>query len=339
MKGKFKVGDKVVISPKYRDKYNCITTVGTVTKVSFNDTRRVYVVKFEGKRFETYFFSYELELAPKEKIEIHPLEQIEAQKKEGTPKNESKSKPIQIVYFRPQDIQQKEQEKPKFKVGDSVFLTPQAIEWLKDNDHCRIIDPADYYKPFKVTQSLVLPYGSEERISYRLNNKYTIVFFEEDLTSTRQAQDQTSIDLDTLNRLKKSWITISNIYLHEFCRRHDFSYNEDMWISGNPGTTAEVCDMIVSMDDIRYDVDNQIDPDLFQKWYWKSLEIYELTDGKVLYMNYPSFCKGAPDEFTSERMEKLRASKKRMDEAQKDFEETVQQYVEQSCHEQRKKLF
>lgn len=311
MKGKFKVGDKVVISPKYRNKYNCLTTVGTVTNVGFNGIRCTYNVKFENKKFEKYFYSYELELAPKEKIEIP---------KEGdTPKN----KPIVEVNFRPQDVQQEKQE-PKFKIGDSVFLTSQAIQWLKDNDHSHNIDPTDYYKPLEITQSFILPYDSkgEKRTYYRLNNKYGIIFFAEDLIPALSENKCTQKDSTLANNpyllstLKNNWIKICNSYLVEFCKRHEFSYDEDMWISGNPGTTAEVCDMIISMEDIRYDVDNQIDPDLFQKWYYKSLDVYELTNGTQKYLNYPSFCKGAPDPFTNERIEQLRKAHQRVQEAE-----------------------
>lgn len=329
MKSKFKVGDKVVISPKYCNKYNGITTVGTVTKVSFNGDRRVYVVKFKDKRCEKYFFSYELESAPKEKIEIHPLEKIETQKKENT----SKDKSIVDLFLHPQDVQQKEQYKLKFNVGDKVFLTSRAILWLKYNDHDHIINPADYYKPFEVTRITVRPYKDETRICYILNHQCGVYFVGEDLTSTRQAQNQTSIDPDTLNRLKKSWIQVCNIYLHEFCRRHNFRYERDMWISGDPGTIVEVCDMFISMDNIRYDVDNQIDPDMFQKWYWKSIEVSELTNGAQSYLNYPSFCEGAPDSFTEERMEQLRKAHQRVQEAKEALKLEIETFKEN------KKLF
>lgn len=297
MKRKFKVGDRVVINPKYRNRYNCITTVGKVSKVDFNGTRCIYIVKFEGKRFEKYFYSYELELAPEEKIET--------QKKEDALKN----KPLMKVFSSSHD----EVEKPLFNVGDKVFLTSQTIEWLKYYDHSHIINPADYYKPFEITHSLTLPYDGVERVCYVLNKKQEIFFLSGDLVSapseyihTHQETTQTNDDSKTLDRLKKSWILICNVYLKEFCRRHNFRYEEDMWISSNPGTIVNVCDMFISMDDIRYDVDNQIDPDMFQKWYWKSIEVSELTNGAQSYLNYQSFCEGAPDPFTEEYMEQLR---------------------------------
>ena len=317
MKSKFKVGDKVVISPKYCNKYNGITTVGTVTKVSFNGDRRVYVVKFKDKRYEKYFYSYELELAPEEKIET--------QKKEDALKN----KPIIETFFRSQD----EVEKPLFNVGDKVFLTSQAIEWLKEYDLDHIIDPKDYHKQFEVTRITVRPYKDETRICYILNHQCGVYFVGEDLTSTHQTQNQTSIDSDTLNRLKKSWITISNIYLHEFCRRHEFEYSDARWISDNPGTTVEVCDMLISMEDIRYDVDNQIDPDMFQKWYYKSLDVYELTNGAQSYLNYPSFCESAPDPFTEDYMKKLQDAHKRVQEAKEALKLEIETFKEN------KKLF
>lgn len=317
MKSKFKVGDKVVISPKYRNKYNNITTVGTVTKVSFNGDRRVYAVKFKDKRYEKYFFSYELELAPEEKIET--------QKKEDTLKN----KPIVETFFRSQD----EIEKPLFNVGDKVFLTSQAIEWLKEYDLDHIIDSKDYYKQFEITQVLGIHHEGRWRVCYVLGNQRTIYFFNEDLTHTRQESAQNNINSNNLDSLKKSWITISNIYLHEFCRRHEFEYSDARWISDNPGTTVEVCDMLISMEDIRYDVDNQIDPDMFQKWYYKSLDVYELTNGAQSYLNYPSFCKGAPDSFTEDYMKKLQDAHKRVQEAKEALKLEIEAFKEN------KKLF
>lgn len=307
MKSKFKVGDKVVISPKYRNKYNCITTVGTVTKVDFNGFRCVYAIKFEGKKLEKYFYSYELEVAPKEKIETRSGGASE----KNELKNKLKNKLIQMVYFRPQD----EVEKPLFKVGDKVFLTSQAIQWLKEHDSYQAINPKDYYKQFEITQVHSIYREKRWRVCYILDNQRLVYFLNEDLIRTRQTPAQTNIGFNSLDRLKKSWVQICNIYLSEFCRRHNFSYDRDMWISGNPGTAAEVCDMIISMDDIRYDVDNQIDPNVFQKWYWKSVEVSELTNGTQSYLNYPSFCKGAPDPFTKERMEQLRKAHQRVLEA------------------------
>lgn len=107
--------------------------------------------------------------------------------------------------------------------------------------------------------------------------------------------------------LQQQWQEICNDYLREFCHRHDYTYDPQYWI-GSPegiGTIAWIGDtMLVDMEDLRYDVDNQVPVDKFEKWYWKQLELNEL--GIEVWLNYRSYCLGAPDEWTDERMQKLR---------------------------------
>lgn len=115
--------------------------------------------------------------------------------------------------------------------------------------------------------------------------------------------------------LQNQWEDLCNIYLEEFCKRHNYDYDSDCWVGENPGTVALINDDIfVSMENIRYDVDNLIDIDCFEEWYWKSLEVYDLTQQN--YMNYQSFCMGAPDVWTEERLHSIREAKRRVMEAQ-----------------------
>lgn len=117
----------------------------------------------------------------------------------------------------------------------------------------------------------------------------------------------------TEKALKAQWRDICNIYLEEFCKKHEYKYDPDMWIGNDPGTIVEVCDMFVKMDDIRYDVDNNVPEEYFEKWYWKGLDVYELTGEN--YMNYQSYCKGAPDKWTDEALDRVREARKRVDKA------------------------
>ena len=90
--------------------------------------------------------------------------------------------------------------------------------------------------------------------------------------------------------LKLNWKEICNNYLFEFCEKHEYTYESDCWVANDPGTIANIGDMFVSMENIRYDIDNNIPEEKFEKWYWKSLEVYELVGEK--FMNYENFCKG-----------------------------------------------
>ena len=103
-----------------------------------------------------------------------------------------------------------------------------------------------------------------------------------------------------------------------------------MWIGSDPGTIAMIGDMFVAMHDIRYDIDNDVDEKLFEAWYWKSVDVYELTH--INYMNYESFCKGAPDEWTKERLDIIRAAQKKIDDAKKEFEDLIEDYKKQGEH-------
>ena len=126
--------------------------------------------------------------------------------------------------------------------------------------------------------------------------------------------------------LIQTWKKVCNTYLQEFCRRHGYSYEPDCWVANNPGTIACVNDMFVSMEDIRYDIDNCIGIDCFEAWYWKSVDVYSLTKQK--YMNYSSFCQGAPDPWTEERLNSVREAQKRVFEAQENFEKAIAEIKE-----------
>lgn len=63
MKQKFKVGDKVKLSSRCKNRFNCITTNGTILEITKSGSGRVvYVVQFEGKKFKMSLYSYDLNL-------------------------------------------------------------------------------------------------------------------------------------------------------------------------------------------------------------------------------------------------------------------------------------
>lgn len=121
--------------------------------------------------------------------------------------------------------------------------------------------------------------------------------------------------------LKLNWKEICNNYLFEFCNKHEYTYEPDCWIAGDPGTIVNIGNMFVSMEDIRYDIDNDIEEYHFENWYWKSLEVYELTGQN--YINYKSYCEGCPDPWPESRLSSIRAAKCRVEEAQKALEEEI----------------
>ena len=127
---------------------------------------------------------------------------------------------------------------------------------------------------------------------------------------------------------KALWKDACNEYLQVFCEKHEYQYEPDMWVGSNPGTIAMIGDMFVSMENIRYDIDNDIPEEYFEKWYWKSLELDEI--GVEHWMNYESYCKGAPDIWTEERMEEIRKARSRVEESKRKFEELIKEYQEEN---------
>jgi len=83
--------------------------------------------------------------------------------------------------------------------------------------------------------------------------------------------------------------------------------------------------MYVGMDDIRYDIDNNIPEDMFEKWYWKHLDRYE---SGIKYMNYESFCKGCPDPISEEKEKEIIALREKVIEAKKALEDAIKDYCQ-----------
>lgn len=126
---------------------------------------------------------------------------------------------------------------------------------------------------------------------------------------------------------QERWRDICQEYLKLFCDKHEYSFEDCFWVADDYGTIACVSDMFISMEHIRYDIDNNIEETMFEKWYWKAIEIFELTGQD--FMNYENFCKGAPDIWTEEKMEKLREAHMRVYEA----EEALRQEIEEMTEE------
>ena len=92
-----------------------------------------------------------------------------------------------------------------------------------------------------------------------------------------------------MKKLKEKFENICEEYLRKFCYKHGYEdYGE--WV--DMGNIALVGDMYVDFNDIRYDIDHEIDEEKFENWHWKDTD--RRLDG-LQYMNYRSFCLGAPD--------------------------------------------
>ena len=125
--------------------------------------------------------------------------------------------------------------------------------------------------------------------------------------------------------LQQRWREICDDYVDYFCRGHEYTYDPSAWVGGNVGGVICINDMFISFDDIRYDVDNHIALDKFEQWYWKAVDLHEL--GVKNWLNYPSFCKGAPDTWTDEKIEKIRDGRKKIQELEDNLRELIEEHT------------
>ena len=217
----------------------------------------------------------------------------------------------------------------KLKVGDKVVLSEKGKKQIENYKYINI--NIDVNKAYTILNTY------DFDTVYELKGIDSCFFMEEDLKKVDENYDEPEKELDsnpdsnteqTTEHSQKTkqerWNDICNEYLKEFCDKHEWQYEPDMWVAGNIGTIVMIGDMFVSMNNIRYDVDNNIPTDYFAKWYWKSIEISELTDGAENYMNYENYCKEAPDYWTEERVQKIRASKKRVEEAKNELLKAIE---------------
>lgn len=108
------------------------------------------------------------------------------------------------------------------------------------------------------------------------------------------------------NKLKYDWEKLCNEYVKIFCEKHDICYDDDdyIWVGGSVGEIANIGDFYIDFSVIRYDIDNNIEESKFEKWYWKSLDVYQITGDN--YLSYESFCRGAPDKWSDEKLEEIK---------------------------------
>ena len=216
----------------------------------------------------------------------------------------------------------------KLNIGDKVVFSEKGKKWIKNYKKYYIyINNIDVDKVYTI---LNIDYFDD---LYELQGINSIFFMDEDLKKVDENYDEPENPLDSnteqttqhsIKTRQERWNELCNEYLKEFCDKHEWQYEPDMWVAGNIGTIVMIGDMFVSMNNIRYDVDNNVPTDYFAKWYWKSIEISDLTDGAENYMNYENYCKEAPDYWTEERLQKIRASKKRVEEAKNELLKAIE---------------
>lgn len=137
-----------------------------------------------------------------------------------------------------------------------------------------------------------------------------------------------------MNTLQKDYNDICERYLRAFDEKHDLALFEsdfkDCWIGGQVGSIADINDMYLNFDDIRYDIDNNIPAGKIFDWYWNSVDHAEM---KVKYMNFESYCKGAQDPVPEKEMKRIKELRKKLDETYKEFLDSIKQYKDKNVAE------
>jgi len=96
-----------------------------------------------------------------------------------------------------------------------------------------------------------------------------------------------------------------NWILFSFCGKHEYEYEEDLWVAGDIGTIALIGDLYVDLQDMITDLNNNAPKEEFLKWYDYSLEVYQLGLNNV---NYKSWLNGCP-RYTDEELKMIREKK------------------------------
>lgn len=105
-------------------------------------------------------------------------------------------------------------------------------------------------------------------------------------------------------KIRQDWEDICTKYVNAFIKKHNIEDDSWYWVGNNPGTILCICDYFISMDDLRYDIDNNIPEEKFDEWYWKSID--SSFQNKSL-INYPSFCKGLVEELKDKKRKRKNA--------------------------------
>lgn len=132
-----------------------------------------------------------------------------------------------------------------------------------------------------------------------------------------------------MNTLQDDYKDICFRYLCKFNQKHELDLDayelHNCWVGGEVGGIADLNEMFLNFDDIRYDIDNNILGDKIFDWYWNSVERAEM---KIKYMNFESYCKGAPDPVPEQELVRIKMLQKKLQDVYGEFMDSIEQYKE-----------
>lgn len=123
---------------------------------------------------------------------------------------------------------------------------------------------------------------------------------------------------DTKN-LADEYKAICNAYVTAFCDKHKLDYRDGLdngWVGGGVGGVFAIGDFFVSFDDMRIDIDKDVDENEYFAYTSYALQCAELG---VCSPNFANWIKGCPILSPAQFLS-IRAAKKRLEDARRDFE-------------------
>lgn len=93
-----------------------------------------------------------------------------------------------------------------------------------------------------------------------------------------------------MSKLKQQFESVVDRYIRAFCAKHDFDVDYGSWIADDKGGIYENADYFFGLEDIRYDIDNNLPEPMILEWYNATLDNYYVD--KDYQMNLYSWHKG-----------------------------------------------
>jgi hypothetical protein len=109
--------------------------------------------------------------------------------------------------------------------------------------------------------------------------------------------------------LQENYQNACNAYLKVFCVKHDYLYEDDMWVGNIPGTVAMCGDECYSMETIKTDIDKDAPKEELLKWYDYTIDANEFKLPVPNFMQWLMGCPTTPKKW----FEEMRAKRKELE--------------------------
>lgn len=126
--------------------------------------------------------------------------------------------------------------------------------------------------------------------------------------------------------LKDEFEKIANAYLEAFCKKHGLNYEEAKcgWVANEVGDVVCVSEYYINFDEIRLDIDKDVDKDEYYKYYDYCVEAAEYG---CTVPNYRSWLAGCP-RLSDKQLDEIRKAHKASEKARMELERLIEEEQE-----------